>query len=467
MTKSLKAITVVLLTSFSTSIYAAEEIRAGGVLLGSDLPPGFLFNQGVASGILSFSRSGNWASTSGSATFGRVQIDLTAAGSQSPSRAGYATSGGSWTDTVIVTPDNPALLGAPATFAQTFHLTGSEAASQLAISTGEVRYDVFGEGGTLYEGQFRSDGFYGTPIGNLSSFVWARSVTLGSPLSFETHLSGIVNVGTGGITPSGSLHGILSAGTVSVLDTSGQPISFSLTSSVGSARARNFTSGGNFAGFGLTNSTGLHSGFSLLAGAAGTATTNVAAAFIPNPGTNALLASDAVDLNGTQTNKFALSVSFDLAAISQAASSLEMLLVYFDPTSKNWIGAASGNSDGGAGGQSFVGAYNSLVHTNLGDHGVDITNHTAWAVLDHNSVFAVGKLIVPPVLHWTGIVLATNGLALALSGAPGSICAIEYSGSVNSTNWLPLGSVTLNTNGFALFVDTNSVTQQKFFRAHL
>ena len=107
-----------------------------------------------------------------------------------------------------------------------------------------------------------------------------------------------------------------------------------------------------------------------------------------------------------QTDKFVLQMNYDPSQLlilwgeteAQAVTSGALYLGYLDLGADGLVGGTGSNADrwvravdGNFGGTSnFVGnhAYNSSYFA-LGDYGVDTTNHVVWAVLDHNSQFAV------------------------------------------------------------------------------
>jgi hypothetical protein len=57
-----------------------------------------------------------------------------------------------------------------------------------------------------------------------------------------------------------------------------------------------------------------------------------------------------------------------------------------------------------------VGAYDSATDFQLGSYGIDTVNHEVWAVVDHNSEFAVAQA-VPEPSSWTALL---GGLGLLL-----------------------------------------------------
>jgi probable HAF family extracellular repeat protein len=95
----------------------------------------------------------------------------------------------------------------------------------------------------------------------------------------------------------------------------------------------------------------------------------------------AQLSITAADGTTTQ-DKFVLSLSY-------TGSATGAFLGFFNTTTGTWQNAVMGNSDGGAGANFINGAYNSATDFVLGDYGIDTSSGTAWAVVDHNSEFAV------------------------------------------------------------------------------
>lgn len=115
---------------------------------------------------------------------------------------------------------------------------------------------------------------------------------------------------------------------------------------------------------------------------------------------NAVL-SDVVNLSGTGSDVFLLEMSYNdaaLAALNLSETSIalsgELRLGWFNGTS--WVTAATGNSDGSA---TFAGPISSATFlaslgadplaSKLGFYGVDPATNKVWAVLNHNSEFAV------------------------------------------------------------------------------
>jgi autotransporter-associated beta strand protein len=96
-------------------------------------------------------------------------------------------------------------------------------------------------------------------------------------------------------------------------------------------------------------------------------------------------------VNAHQTDLFVLQMSYDPALLTGNENSLiaqrMLYLGYLNETTGIWQNAINGNIGGN---DLFLGnvAWNSSF-TTLGQWGVDAVNNVAWAVLDHNSQFAV------------------------------------------------------------------------------
>jgi fibronectin-binding autotransporter adhesin len=139
----------------------------------------------------------------------------------------------------------------------------------------------------------------------------------------------------------------------------------------------------------------------ILGGTSGTATTLVTSFSGTSLALNdGLRISDVYSLEGTGTNTFVLQLGIDQVT---AASYLGWL----DPETNEWVNAVEGNTGGTT---LFAGnrAYNPFTDFQLGTYGVDTANDTVWAVLNHNSEFA----IVPEPGTCALIGLALAGLLL-------------------------------------------------------
>jgi len=149
----------------------------------------------------------------------------------------------------------------------------------------------------------------------------------------------------------------------------------------------------------------------------------------PNPYDSWGLVSDVVSLTGV-TSPYVLQFSYDEDAIIYERSGWSeewfaktgyLYIVWFepgpgggDPVEPEWTLATEGNSTTGSKAVAdYQGSYDTFVATHpdfnltdyLGTYGVDIVGNTTWAVLDHNSEFAVPE---PASLT----LLALGGLAM-------------------------------------------------------
>lgn len=118
-----------------------------------------------------------------------------------------------------------------------------------------------------------------------------------------------------------------------------------------------------------------------------------------------LFLSDVVDLTGV-AGVFAMQMTY-LESLLQPGVTEQMLvdqgalhIVWYDTDAGAWVNAVEGNSAVGSNAQSnFQGSWDAFATAHsidasnlsqfLGSWGVDTTANVAWAVLDHNSEFAV------------------------------------------------------------------------------
>ena len=105
------------------------------------------------------------------------------------------------------------------------------------------------------------------------------------------------------------------------------------------------------------------------------------------------LASDVVDLTGfAHGEKFVLQMSYDPSLFNESVeTTLGCVHINWLNGSGMWVNAVLGNTARDSRAQTNV--HSSWVDAGspmeLGSWGVDTVNHVAWAVLDHNSQFAV------------------------------------------------------------------------------
>lgn len=120
------------------------------------------------------------------------------------------------------------------------------------------------------------------------------------------------------------------------------------------------------------------------------------------------LASDVVTVTGTADDIFVLQITYHEAlAINVFGSEANAYLGWLDPLDGVWKNAVLGNTAGVP--ASVAGAYDPLHHFVLGYYGVDTVNNHVWAVINHNSHFAVTGVPEP------------NSLSLLALGAAGML----------------------------------------------
>ena len=123
------------------------------------------------------------------------------------------------------------------------------------------------------------------------------------------------------------------------------------------------------------------------------------------------------DLYSPNTDTFTLSMTYNGSQAQNGVYSL----VTLDPGTGNWVKAVDKNVGGTP---TFVnGAYNSSYA--LGTYGIDPATNTAWAVINHNSDYAVAPLSVSDV---------SGQISAATSGFVYSRASKLYIGTVTITN---------------------------------
>lgn len=123
---------------------------------------------------------------------------------------------------------------------------------------------------------------------------------------------------------------------------------------------------------------------------------------VANTGTNGTVVSDAVDLGfSSNSGLYVLQFTYDPASVPSGVNENDLRLLVLDETASTWSEATEDNSDGGAGGSLFLGSFldylsgpggGLLDSSDLSNFGVDSAAGTAWAVLDHASIFSLGVL---------------------------------------------------------------------------
>jgi hypothetical protein len=122
--------------------------------------------------------------------------------------------------------------------------------------------------------------------------------------------------------------------------------------------------------------------------------------------------SDIVNVGGMalsgssgQTAPFVLQMDYDPGFLpGTSAANDPLYLAWLDPATDDWVNAIDGDFGTNLG-TYHLGAWQPGDLT-LGDWGVNVANHTVWAVVNHNSEFAV----VPEPSTLTLLGVATIGL---------------------------------------------------------
>jgi len=376
----------------------ADEVMAQGA---SGSPDNFFHTNISQSGAASIAHTASSGSLMVNSGYGSIHVYTQSVNSGSGIGSQFAGTG-YWLDTVTI--NNPSLTGQAGTATIAYHVTGTFVTqSQFTIGSSwwnELYLTIGSNTGqqTVIPG----------PINY--SFNVDYGFTYGSPFTIQRGLSARATANLfPGVTTT--IDATLSQGGMSVTS-NGSPVGFTSTANSGSAAAVPVAHGAGYAGFTLTNTSpyGHGSTASILGGVASTDSV-VEATFLAQAA-GFTMASDIVDLTGFGSNKHVLQMSYDPAiATSLFGSEANARLLWLDPVSGLFENAVFGNSDGGAQSQAFSGAYDPNTENVLGDYGVDTTNHVVWAVVDHNSEFAVGQT-VPEPCAWMMLLGGSGALGL-------------------------------------------------------
>ncbi len=148
--------------------------------------------------------------------------------------------------------------------------------------------------------------------------------------------------------------------------------------------------------------------------------------------------SDIADITGSQTDTVVIQLSYDVSAPGTP------VLATF--TGTQWVNAVALNTGGSA---AFVsGAFDG--NATLGRYGLDTTNHVAWAVVNHNSLFAVtGALpfyvVTDPVTDIT-TTTATLHATVNPAGLETTVTFYEGFSQVGTPVVVPAGTADVTVN---------------------
>jgi hypothetical protein len=353
---------------------------------------------------LSTAYAGSHGHASSDVTYGSLALDSHSA-STHDATGGYYGADAHWDDTITITPSDASLVGKGGKvrfsygFSGDFQLvnTGASIASNWSVTLPSGH----GYGFSSYEGGIDIHDVPGTITDDVN-------FTFGVPFSIE------VRGGTGTIT-NGSRDAsadstlTLHSSGVTVFNSAGTAVGYSMTSNAGSSAAMSVAASGAYSGFSATNGSPFGQGTTvqLLDGSASTEEL-LNATFLPAPaGVSAV--SDAVDFSGAGGDLHVLQLSYNPAlAISLFGSENNVFILTKVPGSDTWTNTVNLNSDGGAQQHFFHGGYNAATEFALGNYGVDTTNHVAWAVVDHNSQYVVSGAPVPEPASWMLLMAAVS-----------------------------------------------------------
>ena len=304
---------------------------------------------------------------------GSVSILASAVGSSTT--PGIAQGNGYAQDTYTITGGTGS---GTATF--TFYLSGRLAASRTFNSL--ATYDV----GFDYNGSLsgRSDQNADSGSHPPQTIVFTRGFTYGVPFDLLASLS------TNLSAPNGS-----TCTADLTLRCAGYSVngaaSYTGTSSAGTTKGTMLAPGTAYDGFTLANTKGRQSVLTLRDGDAA-AQRNLAVNFMaPDP--DLPVVSDIVDVKGTGTDLVVIQLSYDSTAASTLFQEIVML-GWWNPISQLWQNAVLGNFGGG---NMFKdGPYDPATDLVLGKWGIDRKAKVVWAVVNHNSQFAVVQGTQPP-----------------------------------------------------------------------
>lgn len=387
-------------SQIGTLIASASINAASGSIVGLDTTTGdFSYTSNISRGISLAKLGANTLTLSGANTYtgntrvraGTLLVTTTAAlpnyssankvvisgGATLAVRTGDGTAG--WSESQIGTliasvsaADNTAAIGFDTTagdFSYAASITKGVSVAKLGINTLTL------SGANTYTGNTR---------------VSAGTLKAGNGNAF----------GTGTITVTGGVLDLRDFNVGNIINITGTGASVLLATST-QALTTNVAAGSNYAGLQRTGVGAIGATTaSLLAGTAAGDSVVTTSWTNDNHGAGNVV-SDVLDLAGTGAgNLFVLQMTY-----ADNANDSEAMLGYWNTGSSQWVNAIYGGAYSGVG--TFVnGSYdNNLV---LGNWGRDASSNTVWAVVDHNSEFAVVAAPEPAVLTLFGL----GGLAI-------------------------------------------------------
>jgi sulfatase modifying factor 1 len=161
---------------------------------------------------------------------------------------------------------------------------------------------------------------------------------------------------------------------------------------------------GNIGGLTVRAESGLTA--TVLSGSVSTASI-IVTAWSPNGGFSGLgsqfITGDVLSFDGTGVASWVLQTEYDPSSLpideATMAAAGDLFLAWLDPATSEWVNSVNGNVGGTP--QFFQRAWQ--PGDTLGSYGVDVAANTVWAVINHNSYFAVMAVPEP----------STSAMALA------------------------------------------------------
>jgi hypothetical protein len=143
------------------------------------------------------------------------------------------------------------------------------------------------------------------------------------------------------------------------------------------------------------------------------------------------LASDVVSVSGNAGSVFAVQLTFDLTTAEKLPGGPSAMTLLWDSPSSGWVNAVYGNTGSNTSNADYLdfqGSFAAFEAANhiidgsdltayLGAYGVDTTDNTVWAVINHNSDFGVGNpldapsaVATPEPSTWALLLLSAAGM---------------------------------------------------------
>jgi hypothetical protein len=391
-----------LCASVAILLLAVVPARADSVSATAILNEGtMVFNNQTTTGSpLVFSRVGSLGSASVAASLGLIQVDIDTASTFTNNA--YVNAGGNWHENYTIF-DKSGPQGSSGTATFTFQLSGTFSGGNLGVGN-KVEYTAATPVGSVTaDAYFDKDGGpWGPPPGG-QIFTVNVPFTYGQPVEISASLGAFADPGNG--TAFGHAHLTLRQTGFTV--TGGN---YTVASATGAGAGATFAANTAYDGFTLTNNLGHLSTATLLDGDA-SVNRDASLSFVTPDGKLPSI-SDIVSLSGTNSDLVVMQLQYDEASVlSQFGSENGLYLAWLNPATGGWENAIDGNSTNAS--NRLDRAYNPATDFTLGNWGEDPVTNTVWAVIDHNSEFAVASSSPAPEPGST-LLLSLGGFVASL-----------------------------------------------------